>query len=73
MHTDVTCLCSAGRENGFDSCLHLGAAAPDGQLKHELLNGGEEGIHGGQARRDDNVACCVSSHKGVAVAVAAHP
>ena len=55
------------------SRLHLGVAAPDGELKHELLDGGKERIDGGQACSNDNVARRVSRHKGVAVAVAAHP
>ncbi len=55
------------------TCLHLGVAAPDGELEHELLDGGEERVYCGQARRDDHIACRVSRHEWVAVAVAAHP
>lgn len=55
------------------TCLHLVVAAPDGKLKHELLDGGEKGIDSGQPSSDDHVTRDLGRHEGVAVAVAAHP
>ena len=53
--------------------LHLSIAAPDGQFKHEVLDGMEEGIHCGQSGIDDHVSGCVSFHVGVSISVSTHP
>jgi hypothetical protein len=53
--------------------LHLAVAAPDGELEHELLNGAEESVDGRQAGGDDHIPGGLRRHKGVAIAVAAHP
>ena len=46
---------------------------PDGQLKHELLNGTEEEIDSRQAGCDDHVTCRLWGHKGVPITISSHP